>query len=142
LGLEIRAVAEGELGALSGRILESSRDYSIWLFYGEMGAGKTALIRHLCAALGVTDAVNSPSFNIIHEYRTAAGRKIYHFDFYRLRKEEEALDLGIEEYFDSGELCMIEWPERIPSLLPERYVAIELRIGPDAVRSISLNHHG
>lgn len=140
--MEFRIAAEYELDELAKKLIEMAGNYNVWLFYGEMGTGKTALIRHLCAVLGVIDQVSSPSYNIIHEYRTLDGKLIYHFDFYRLSREEEGMDLGIDEYFESGNLCLIEWPERIPSLLPSRYVAITLRIGLHQCRTITLKHHG
>lgn len=140
--MEFRAAAECELDQLAKTLIEMAGNYSVWLFYGEMGAGKTALIRHICAALGVIDQVSSPSFNIIHEYRTLGGKLIYHFDFYRLVREEEGMDLGIDEYFESGNRCLIEWPERIPSLLPNRYAAITMRIDLHHCRIITLKHHG
>jgi tRNA threonylcarbamoyladenosine biosynthesis protein TsaE len=102
---------------------------SVWLFYGEMGAGKTTLIKAICTALGVHTSMTSPTFSIVNEYNDNSGRVFYHFDFYRLKNEEEAYDIGVEEYLDSGNLCFVEWPERIPSLLPssrfEIYIEIE-----------------
>ena len=98
-------------------------------FYGSMGAGKTTLIKNLCHRMGVTDEVNSPTFAIVNEYVTDAGESVYHFDFYRIKKLEEAYDIGYENYFYSGNLCLIEWPELIEPLLPERYVKVEIRLG-------------
>ena len=99
-------------------------------FYGPMGAGKTTLIRAVCERLGVTDTVNSPTFAIVNEYCTEAGRRIYHFDFYRVERMEEVFDFGYEEYFYSGELCLIEWPEKVEEILPEEGVT-RVRIGVD-----------
>jgi len=91
---------------------------NIILIYGEMGAGKTTFVKALCRALGVIDEVSSPTFALINEYQTTLGQPVYHFDFYRINDQDEALDIGIDEFFDSGHLCLIEWPERITNLLP------------------------
>ena len=98
-------------------------------FYGSMGAGKTTLIKNLCHRMGVTDEVNSPTFAIVNEYVTEEGESVYHFDFYRIKKLEEAYDIGYENYFYSGYLCLIEWPEMIEPLLPEKYIRVEIRHG-------------
>ena len=94
-----------------------------------MGAGKTTLIKNLCHKMGVTDEVNSPTFAIVNEYVTEEGESVYHFDFYRIKKLEEAYDIGYENYFDSGNLCLIEWPEMIEPLLPEKYIRVEIQHG-------------
>ncbi len=109
----------------------------ILLFYGEMGAGKTTFIKAFCAALGVEDTVSSPTFSIVNEYHYPQGI-IYHFDFYRLKNQTEALDLGMEEYLDSGEYCLIEWPEKIPDLLPENYLKISIEVQPDQQRKLTI----
>lgn len=98
-------------------------------FYGPMGAGKTTLIKDLCHRMGVTDEVNSPTFAIVNEYVTDEGESVYHFDFYRIKKLEEAYDIGYENYFYSGNLCLIEWPELIEPLLPEHYVRVDIALG-------------
>lgn len=115
---------------------------TVWVFTGEMGAGKTTLIKAFCRALRVTDTLSSPTFSIVNEYRTAKDTPVYHFDFYRLKREQEAVDIGVEEYLYSGQYCFIEWHERIPSLLPEEY--IEIRILPEDVnhRTLELVLHG
>ena len=108
-------------------------------FEGEMGAGKTTLIRALCAALGVQDDVSSPTFALVNEYRSGQDRPIYHFDFYRVDSEEEAARLGAAEYFDSGYLCLVEWPSRVAGLLPPQRLLVELAVtGPEA-RELSIN---
>lgn len=114
-----------ELPAVSRQLLEKAGSKKVFLFHAPMGAGKTTLIKALCDALGVSDHVSSPTFSIVNEYR---GEKstVYHFDFYRIKNEQEALDLGYEEYFYSGHYCFVEWPEKIPSLLPAD--ALHLRI--------------
>lgn len=110
----------------------------VLLFYGEMGAGKTTLIKQLCKTLGVQDEVSSPTYSIINEYATVNNQTVYHFDFYRLKQEEEAYDFGIEEYLDSGAWCFMEWPEKIRNLLPEQYSKVELSISENGQRSILL----
>ena len=95
-------------------------------FFGPMGAGKTTLIREICAQMGVTDTVTSPTFALINQYNTEDGRPIYHFDFYRINRPEEAFDLGYEEYFYGGDLCLVEWPEKVENLLPDDTLRIRL----------------
>ncbi len=112
----------------------------ILLFYGEMGAGKTTLIKEICRELGVDDAVSSPTFSIVNEYRSPQG-PIYHFDFYRLKTPTEALDLGYEDYLYSGQYCLIEWPEKIAGLLPEHYTKVELGHLTDDTRSLTVTNY-
>jgi tRNA threonylcarbamoyladenosine biosynthesis protein TsaE len=102
-----------------------------------MGAGKTTLIKSLCESLGVTEPVTSPTFSIVNEY-IGAGQKVYHFDFYRLKTQTEALDMGYEEYFYSDAWCFIEWPEKIPGLLPGHYVKINIKALDDNLRQINI----
>ncbi|HTD39602.1 MAG TPA: tRNA (adenosine(37)-N6)-threonylcarbamoyltransferase complex ATPase subunit type 1 TsaE [Mucilaginibacter sp.] len=108
----------------------------IFLFYGDMGAGKTTLIKSLCEFLGTHEPVTSPTFSIVNEYQ-GKGTKIYHFDFYRLKKQAEALDLGYEEYFYSGNYCFIEWPEKIPDLLPDHYIRVDIKVLSDQERLLT-----
>lgn len=122
------------------RILSEAGDEKIWIFQGQMGAGKTTLIKALAAELGVEDQVSSPTFGIVNEYQAASGAKVFHFDFYRMDDPTEALDIGIEEYFYGGEYCWIEWAENIAQFLPEDFLLI--RISPDSenTRTITLQH--
>ncbi len=114
-------------------------DYTVFAFNGEMGAGKTTFIKALCEELGVEDIANSPSFAIINEYRSeTTAELIYHFDCYRLESEEEAEEIGVEDYFYSGALCFIEWPERIESLLPDDTVEVEMVEQEGGSREITL----
>ncbi|RZK28766.1 MAG: tRNA (adenosine(37)-N6)-threonylcarbamoyltransferase complex ATPase subunit type 1 TsaE [Hymenobacter sp.] len=114
---------------------------SIVAFEGEMGAGKTTLIRALCAELGVVDEVSSPTFALVNEYRDGSGQPVYHFDFYRLDSAEEAAQLGAAEYFDSGYLCLVEWPARVAELLPPARLAVELVVtGPQTREIIIVNY--
>ncbi|WP_460675129.1 tRNA (adenosine(37)-N6)-threonylcarbamoyltransferase complex ATPase subunit type 1 TsaE [Larkinella ripae] len=127
--LRLRNLAE--LDAVAGQLIDAGRLHPVWLFKGGMGAGKTTLIKAICRRLGVVNTVQSPTFSIVNEYVTDAGEPVYHFDCYRLRDEEEALDSGLEEYIDSGERCLIEWPERIAGLLPPDAWTIHLRVADD-----------
>ena len=115
-----------ELDDVTRQLLAEGGSLPVWLFEGEMGAGKTTLIKALCRGLGVVSMVQSPTFSLVNEYTTRTGESIYHFDCYRLRNEAEALDIGIEEYFDSGAHCFIEWPERIESLWPPTYYRVQI----------------
>ena len=118
-----------QLSEVSDYLISMRNEADIIAFYGAMGAGKTTLIKNLCHRMGVTDEVNSPTFAIVNEYVTEKGESVYHFDFYRIKKIEEAYDIGFENYFDSGNLCLIEWPEMIESLMPEKYIRVEIRQG-------------
>ena len=117
------------LAEISDYLISLRDEADVVAFYGPMGAGKTTLIKDLCHRMGVTDEVNSPTFAIVNEYVTDEGASVYHFDFYRIKKLEEAYDIGYENYFYSGNLCLIEWPELIEPLLPERYVRVDIRLG-------------
>lgn len=111
-------------------------EYPVVAIYGPMGVGKTTFIKALCREMGVDETVNSPSFAIINEYLSRDGKRIFHFDFYRLINEEELLDLGYEDYFYSGEVCLLEWPEKIENYLPESYLELQLQELPDGSREI------
>jgi len=108
------------------QFIEQIGDKTVFAFNGTMGAGKTTFIKAICEELGVTETVNSPTFSIVNEYEAADGRIIYHFDCYRINKMEEALEIGVEEYLYSGNLCFIEWSENIASLLPDSVVNVEI----------------
>ena len=129
-----------DLPEAADAILEALNGRSIVAFWGEMGAGKTTLIRALCDRLGVTDTVTSPTFALVHEYHTETGEPIYHFDFYRINRIEEVFDFGYEEYFYSGNLCLIEWPEKIEGLLPEETLSVRIRITSDESRTIEIEN--
>lgn len=129
---QVRSVAEAGEGARS--ILSVYRDARVFAFHGELGAGKTTLIKALCAELGVAAGTSSPSFAIVNEYRTASGEPIYHFDLYRLRNAEELESIGFVEYVDSGHYCFVEWPELAEHLLPPDTVHLRIRIGDDGTR--------
>lgn len=111
---------------------------NIFAFHGDMGAGKTTFIAALCQRLGVTDHISSPTFSIVNEYQTSSGQPIYHFDCYRIESPSEALDFGAEDYFNSGALCLIEWPENIQPLLPDDTIHVNIDTMPDGSRILSV----
>lgn len=117
-----------EIDNLANKLIPYTHEYKIWAFYGTMGAGKTTFIKALCKKLDVIDKPNSPTFSLVNEYHTASGEKIFHFDFYRINSIQEAFDMGYEEYFYSGYLCLIEWPEKIEQILPEKYLKIAIEV--------------
>jgi tRNA threonylcarbamoyladenosine biosynthesis protein TsaE len=113
-------------------------DSSVFAFYGKMGAGKTTFIKAICEELGVEDVITSPTFAIVNEYTADAG-PVFHFDFYRIKKLEEVYDMGFEDYFYSGSLCLIEWPELIEEVLPEDAVKVHITENPDGTRIVSMS---
>ena len=128
----------GDIDRAAGDFLEAIGNNRIIAFYAPMGAGKTTFTTALCRRLGVReDAVSSPTFAIVNEYRTGTGEPMYHFDFYRVNKVSEALDIGFYDYVDSGCLCVIEWPENIEDLLPEETLKVSIIVNPDESRLIS-----
>jgi len=126
-----------KLATAAAWLMENTQQYKVYLFKGSMGAGKTTFIKAICAYLGVQGTTSSPTFSIVNAYDSAVG-EIYHFDFYRLNDEREAYDLGYEEYFFSGNYCFIEWPEKIPNLIPENAVSVEISVMDDLSRVIEL----
>lgn len=138
---EIKIKSLAEIDAAAKEMVELMGDYTIFAFYGEMGAGKTTFINALSHAIGVEeDVTNSPSFSIINEYRSdTTAELIYHFDLYRLESIDEAFDIGVEDYFDSGALCLLEWPERIEDLLPDDTVKIKITVAEDDTRTLTLD---
>lgn len=133
---------EDGLGAVADAVIKQTERYPVVCFYGEMGAGKTTLIKVICEKLGVKDAMSSPTFSIVNEYRDASDNPIYHFDFYRIEATREALDIGADEYFYSGDRCFIEWPERINELIPENHLKISIKLVGDNDREITLVSNG
>jgi tRNA threonylcarbamoyladenosine biosynthesis protein TsaE len=117
----------------------SENPKKVILFHGEMGVGKTTLIKQLCKTLGVTGATSSPTFSLVNEYEADDNQLVYHFDFYRLNKEEEAMDMGIDDYLYSGNWCFIEWAEKIPNLIPEVHSVITISLLADGKRSLTLS---
>jgi tRNA threonylcarbamoyladenosine biosynthesis protein TsaE len=134
--MELAVKSTNELYNAAEQLIRFAGTEKIFLFYGDMGAGKTTLIKSLCELLGVKEPATSPTFSIVNEY-VGANCKIYHFDFYRLKKQEEALDMGYEEYFYSGNYCFIEWPEKIADLLPDHYTRVEIKVLTDTERQLT-----
>lgn len=127
-----------DLDRAAREFLQAIGDNNLVAFYAPMGAGKTTFTTAICKALGVReDAVSSPTFAIVNEYRSGTGEPIYHFDFYRITKLEEALDIGLYDYLDSGALCLMEWPENIEDLLPEETLRVSITPRPDGSRLLS-----
>jgi len=124
---EANAASIDDLKEVSKELLRACNGRGVWLFFGEMGAGKTTLIKAVCSELGVQDLMASPTFSIVNEYKTVEGTSVYHFDFYRIKNELEAFDIGLEEYFESGNYCFVEWPERIPSHYPLEYFMVRIK---------------
>lgn len=128
---ELPEVAEAVLEALNGR--------TVVVFRGEMGAGKTTLVRAIMAALGSEDTISSPTFAIVNHYSTAEQEAVYHFDFYRIERPEEAYDFGYEEYFYSGNLCLVEWPEKIEELLPDEVMTVRITAESEEERTFEID---
>ena len=128
-----------DIDAVAQQFLENMGDRNIFAFYGEMGVGKTTFIKALCKSLCVTETITSPTFAIVNEYSKEGGEPIYHFDFYRIKNIEEAYDFGYEDYFFSGHLCFIEWPELVEPLLPEGVVKVQIEIMDNEQRAIIID---
>lgn len=137
MSLTISAPTLTSLPAAAQQLIDFAGTEKVFLFTGDMGAGKTTFIKSVCEALGVAGGVTSPTFAIVNEYRAAQG-KIFHFDFYRLKTQTEALDMGAEEYFYSGNYCFIEWPEKIPDMLPLHHISVNISILADGSRQIAV----
>lgn len=125
-----------DIDAVAKEFLALTQGRKLLAFYGQMGAGKTTFTVALCKALGVEDAVSSPTFAIVNEYLCADGSPMFHFDFYRIRNNAEAMDIGVEDYFYSGRMCIMEWPENIEDILPEDTLRIYIKVNDDLSRSI------
>ncbi len=135
--MEIKINSLEHLHEAARTFIEAMDDHTVFAMYGKMGAGKTTFTKAVCECLGVEDVINSPTFAIVNEYRSSStGELIYHFDFYRIKKLEEVYDMGYEDYFYSGALCFIEWPELIEDLLPEDTVKVYIEENEDGSRCI------
>jgi tRNA threonylcarbamoyladenosine biosynthesis protein TsaE len=117
-----------ELNRVAHQLIDRYSGFRIFAFYGEMGAGKTTLIKSLCQKLGVTDVVTSPTFSIINVYESVNFGPLYHFDFYRLKSQEEVFDIGYEDYLFSGQYCFLEWPEKVKNLLPRNLIEVTIAV--------------
>jgi tRNA threonylcarbamoyladenosine biosynthesis protein TsaE len=131
--------SEEELSRLATSLIDFAGDRKVWIFKGEMGAGKTTFIRQICSALKVEQNVSSPTFSLVNEYSRENGQKVFHFDFYRINSPKEAVDIGCEEYFYGSDICLIEWPEKILNLLPEHLVVVTI-LDLDGKRKITFSH--
>ena len=135
--MEIKINSLNDLGAAAEQFAKGVKKGDVYAFYGNMGAGKTTFIKAVCETLGVDDVVTSPTFAIVNEYTSAVlGAPVYHFDFYRIKKIEEVYDMGYEDYFYGGGVCMIEWPELVEDLLPEDVIKVHITVEPDDSRVV------
>lgn len=135
--MEIKITLLNDIDNAAKAFVETMDQNTVYAFYGKMGAGKTTFIKAVCEALGVTEVVNSPTFSIVNEYRSeTTGELIYHFDFYRIKKLDEVYDMGYEDYFYSGAVCFIEWPELIEELLPGDTVKVDIAEQEDGSRIV------
>lgn len=135
--MEIKINSLADINEAAKQFIENMGDGKVFAFYGKMGAGKTTFIKAICEELGVDDVITSPTFAIVNEYQSATtGDSIYHFDFYRIKKLEEVYDMGYEDYFYSGSLCFIEWPELIDDLLPDDATKVTIEATDDGGRVV------
>ena len=141
--MEIKIQSLDHIHEAAREFIAAMGDNTVFALYGKMGAGKTTLVKALCQELGVEDVVTSPTFAVINEYRSdIAGELIYHFDFYRIKKLEEVYDMGYEDYFYSGALCFIEWPELVEELLPGNTVKVTIEELEDGSRKLTMENLG
>lgn len=138
--MELLVEQETKLADAASSIINYAGNEKIFLFHGEMGAGKTTLIKSISQQLGLEENISSPTYSLVNEYALPQG-KIYHFDFFRIKNESEAFDLGFEEYLASGDYCFIEWPEMIPNLWPNNFIEIKIVEENNGVRKISILKH-
>lgn len=137
--MEINIQSLEQIHEAAKQFVQNMGDNTVFAFYGKMGAGKTTFVKAVCEELGVNDVINSPTFAIVNEYRAdESGELIYHFDFYRIKRLEEVYDMGYEDYFYSGALCFIEWPELIEDVLPEDAIRVTIEEQEDGSRLITL----
>jgi tRNA threonylcarbamoyladenosine biosynthesis protein TsaE len=137
--MDINIRDKKHLAAAAEKFLRYFGDKRIFAFYGSMGAGKTTIIKSICKALGATDIISSPTFTLVNEYRTTGGETLYHIDFYRIKKQEEVFDFGIEEYIDGRYRCFIEWPELIEEILPPETLKIRISVGEHEERTLRIS---
>ena len=130
-----------QIDSAAADFLALTKKHRLIAFYGEMGAGKTTFIKALCKQLGVADIINSPTFSIVNEYGIEnSEEKVFHFDFYRLKKAEEAFDFGVEDYFFSGNYCLMEWPEIVEEILPQNFLKVQIKELEDQKREIHITN--
>jgi len=126
--LKIVSRSLDDLPQAAQQLLDFIADEKVVAFFGPMGSGKTTFIKSVCLLMGIDETVSSPTFSLVNEYRNKKGEPVYHFDFYRIKNEREALDIGCEEYFYSGHICLVEWPEKILNLLPKEIVRVTMNV--------------
>jgi tRNA threonylcarbamoyladenosine biosynthesis protein TsaE len=134
--MEIVIKDKKHLASAARKFLKHFGENRIFAFYGSMGAGKTTIIKAICKALGAVDIVSSPSFTLVNEYKTSEGEILYHIDFYRINKKEEAFDFGIEEYLTGDSYCFMEWPELVADILPAETIAIRISVDDNEQRTL------
>jgi tRNA threonylcarbamoyladenosine biosynthesis protein TsaE len=127
------------LSSASKKLLKHSGEKKLFAFYGSMGAGKTTIIKAICKVLGAVDIISSPTFTLVNEYRTSGGEILYHIDFYRIRKQEEVYDFGIEEYLTGDSYCFMEWPELVENILPAETIRIRVTVDENEQRCLSIS---
>lgn len=137
--IKIRIAQVEDIHEAARQFIAAMGNHRVFALYGGMGVGKTTFTKAICEELGVADVINSPTFAIVNEYADGNGDPIYHFDFYRIKRLSEAYDMGCDEYFYSGHLCLIEWPELIEEILPEETVAVTLTEEADGSRTVCMN---
>ena len=126
------------LRSAARKLLKHSGDNRIFAFYGSMGAGKTTIIKAVCIELGAVDIVSSPTFTLVNEYKTSTGESLYHIDFYRIKKQEEVFDFGIEEYLTGESYCFMEWPELVEEILPTDLIKVRITVGEHEERTLTI----
>ena len=137
--MEIKIQSLESIHEAAREFIAAMGDNTVFALYGKMGAGKTTFVKALCEELGVTDVITSPTFAIVNEYRGDGTPSVYHFDFYRIDRIEEAFDFGYEEYFYGGDLCLVEWPEKIESLLPDDAMTVRIEVTGEDSRTIEID---
>jgi tRNA threonylcarbamoyladenosine biosynthesis protein TsaE len=137
--MEIFIKDKRHLSVAAKQLLKNSGDKKIFAFYGAMGAGKTTIIKAICESLGAIDVVSSPTFTLVNEYKTSAGEILYHLDFYRIKKQEEVFDFGIEDYLAGDNYCFMEWPELVEELLPSETVRVRISVDKYEQRILSIS---
>ena len=134
--MEIRINSLADINEAAKQFIANMGNGKVFAFYGKMGAGKTTFVKAICEELGVEDVITSPTFALVNEYTAGDGSPVYHFDFYRIKKLEEVYDMGYEDYFYSGNLCFLEWPELIEDLLPEDCTKVTITVEEDGTRNV------
>ena len=137
--MEIIIKDKRHLHIAAKQLLQQSADKKIFAFYGSMGAGKTTIIKAICENLGAIDIVSSPTFTLVNEYRTSSGESIFHIDFYRIKKQEEVYDFGVEEYLTGESYCFMEWPELIEEILPDETIRVSISVDENEQRLLKIS---